>query len=68
MQKIKGTSHGTGYAYDTHVPMLWFGNSIRKGNSVRKVSVTDIAPSIAQILNISYPSGTTGEPLIELFD
>ena len=68
MQKIKGTSHGSGYAYDTHVPMLWFGNSIPKGNSVRKVSVTDIAPSIAQILNISYPSGTTGEPLIELFD
>jgi arylsulfatase A-like enzyme len=68
MQKIKGTSHGSGYAYDTHVPMLWFGNSIPKGNSVRKVSVTDIAPSIAQILNISYPSGTTGEPLIELFE
>ena len=68
MQKIKGTSHGSGYAYDTHVPMLWFGKSIPKGNSVRNVSVTDIAPSIAQMLNISYPSGTTGEPLIELFE
>ncbi|MGB5228108.1 MAG: alkaline phosphatase PafA [Eudoraea sp.] len=68
MQNIKGTTHGSGYAYDTHVPMLWFGNSIPKGKSVRKVSVIDIAPSIAQILNISYPSGTTGEPLTELFD
>ncbi|MGB5271938.1 MAG: alkaline phosphatase PafA [Eudoraea sp.] len=68
MQKIKGTTHGSGYAYDTHVPMLWFGNSIPKGKSVRKVSVIDIAPSIAQILNIPYPSGTTGEPLIELFE
>ena len=57
-----------GNAYDTHVPMLWFGKSIPKGNSVRNVSVTDIAPSIAQMLNISYPSGTTGEPLIELFE
>ncbi|WP_299162099.1 alkaline phosphatase PafA [uncultured Eudoraea sp.] len=68
MQKIKGTTHGSGYAYDTHVPMLWFGNSIPKGKSVRKVSVVDIAPSIAQILNIPYPSGTSGEPLIELFE
>ncbi|MGB5360654.1 MAG: alkaline phosphatase PafA [Eudoraea sp.] len=68
MQNIKGTTHGSGYAYDAHVPMLWFGNSIPKGKSVRKVSVIDIAPSIAQILNISYPSGATGEPLTELFD
>jgi predicted AlkP superfamily pyrophosphatase or phosphodiesterase len=68
MQRIKGTTHGSGYAYDTHVPMLWFGKSIPKGQSLRKVSVIDIAPSIAQMLNIQYPSGTTGEPLIELFD
>ena len=68
MQKIKGTTHGSGYAYDTHVPMLWFGKSIPTGQSLRKVSVTDIAPSIAQMLNIQYPSGTTGEPLIELFE
>lgn len=68
MQKVKGTTHGSGYAYDTHVPMLWFGKSIPKGKSVRKVSVIDIAPSIAQKLNIAYPSGSTGEPLIELFE
>jgi len=68
VQQIKGTTHGSGYAYDTHVPMLWFGNSIPKGESVRKVSVIDIAPSIAQMLNIQYPSGTSGEPLIELFE
>jgi hypothetical protein len=48
--------------------MLWFGKSVPKGKSLRKVSVIDIAPSIAQMLNIPYPSGTTGEPLIELFE
>jgi arylsulfatase A-like enzyme len=68
VQQIKGTTHGSGYAYDSHVPMLWFGNSIPKGETVRKVSVTDIAPSLAQFLDIQYPSGTTGEPLIELFE
>ena len=68
IQQIKGTTHGTGYAYDSHVPMLWFGNSIPKGETVRKVSVTDIAPSLAQFLDIQSPSGTTGEPLIELFE
>lgn len=68
IEQIKGTSHGSGYEYDTHVPMLWFGNSIPKGESVRKVSVTSIAPSIAMFLNIQAPSGTTGEPLKELFE
>ncbi len=68
VQQIKGTTHGSGYAYDTHVPMLWFGNSIPKGESVRKVSVIDIAPSLAMFLNIQYPSGSNGKPLTELFE
>ncbi|WP_297795751.1 alkaline phosphatase PafA [uncultured Eudoraea sp.] len=67
-QQMKGTTHGSGYAYDSHVPMLWFGNSIPNGESVRKVSVIDIAPSLSMFLNIPLPSGSEGEPLIELFD
>ncbi|MGB5172198.1 MAG: alkaline phosphatase PafA [Eudoraea sp.] len=68
MDKIKGTTHGSGFAYDTHIPLLWYGNSIPKGESVRKVSITDIAPSVSMFLNISYPSAATGEPLKELFE
>ena len=63
-----GTTHGSGYTYDTHVPIIFFGKGIKKGSSVRKVSITDIAPSLSMLLNISLPNSATGIPLIELFD
>lgn len=66
--EVKGTTHGSGYAYDTHVPILWKGRGIPKGESVRKVSITDIAPSLAMLLNLNLPSGTSGLPLGELFE
>lgn len=64
----KGTDHRTPYAYDTHVPIIFYGNGIKKGSSVRPVNITDIAPSLSVLLNIAFPSGTTGAPLKELFD
>ncbi len=67
VSQVKGTTHGSGFAYDTHVPMVWFGTGIPQGESVRKVAPIDIAPSLAMILNIGLPSGTTGEPLVEIF-
>ncbi|WP_394222261.1 alkaline phosphatase family protein [Alteromonas gracilis] len=64
---VKGTVHGSGYAYDTHVPLLIMGAGLNSGQSVRRVSPTDIASTIAMILNIQPPSGNRGEPLYELF-
>jgi len=65
---IKGTIHGSGYGYDTHVPLLWFGHGIPHGESVREVSPTDIASSLTMMLNIQLPSGNSGSPLAELFN
>jgi predicted AlkP superfamily pyrophosphatase or phosphodiesterase len=65
--KIKGTTHGTGYSYDRHVPLLWIGKGIPNGESVRNVSPTDIAATIALMLDIQFPSGSDGYPLEELF-
>jgi predicted AlkP superfamily pyrophosphatase or phosphodiesterase len=62
----KGTTHGASYSYDTHVPLLFYGSNIQKGFSVRKVNVVDIAPTIATMLHLSFPNGTTGKPLIEV--
>ncbi len=64
----KGTTHGTGFNYDTHVPMLFFGKGIKTGKSVRKVSITDIAPTLSMLLDISLPNAATGVPLTELFE
>jgi len=65
---IQGTTHGSPYTYDTHVPILFYGNGIRKGSSVRYHTVTDIAPTISALLNIKFPSGCTGQPVEELFE
>ncbi|HNP17998.1 MAG TPA: alkaline phosphatase family protein [Fulvivirga sp.] len=62
------TNHSTGYNYDTHVPLLWYGNSIKKGSSVKYHPITDIAPTLSMMLEIGLPSGATGQPLYELFD
>ena len=65
---IQGTTHGSGYTYDTHVPLVWYGKNIPKGASVRPVSITDISPSLAMLLNVQLPSGNSGLPLEELFE
>ncbi len=64
----QGTDHRTSYTYDTHIPIVFYGAGIKKGNSVRPVTITDIAPTLSMLLNISLPSAATGEPLKELFD
>jgi len=65
---VKGTTHGSGYSYDTHVPMLWYGARIPQGSSVKKVEITSIAPTIAMLLNVQLPSAGEGIPLIEIFE
>lgn len=64
----KGTSHGTGYSYDTHVPLLFFGAGVKKGATVRNISITDIAPTLSFLMDISLPNACTGQPIIELFE
>ncbi len=66
---LKGSSHGTGYSYDTHVPLLFFGAGIKKGATVEKTYITDIAPTLAMLLNISIPNAAvTGAPIEEIFE
>lgn len=65
---IPGTTHGSPYTYDTHVPIVFYGKGIKKGSSVKYHSITDIAPTLSVLLNIKFPSGCTGQPVEELFE
>ena len=58
-----GSTHGSGLNYDTHVPLLFFGNGIKKGKTFQKTVIPDIAPTISALLGISFPNGATGQPL-----
>lgn len=63
-----GTSHGTGYAYDTHIPVIFYGKGVPQGSTVRKVNITDIAPTLSMLLGISLPASVSGEPITEIFE
>jgi len=60
-----GTSHGSPYPYDTHVPVMLAGNAIRPGVYDATASPADIAPTLAVALGIELPSQHTGRVLQE---
>lgn len=64
----RGTSHGTGFSYDTNVPILFFGWGVKQGSSSRYASITDIAPTLSMMLDIRLPNGSNGSPILEITD
>ncbi len=63
-----GTTHGSGFNYDSHVPILFYGKGIKTGISKRRVSITDIAPTLSNLLKISFPNGATGTIIEEVLE
>lgn len=63
-----GSTHGTGLNYDTHAPLIFFGKGIKKGNTVERTEVTDIAPTVSALLGVPFPTGATGKPLYMILE
>ncbi len=63
-----GTTHGSPYAYDTHVPLVWYGWKIKPGETFAPVSITDIAPTLAAMLRIMEPNGNQGKVIQEVME
>jgi predicted AlkP superfamily pyrophosphatase or phosphodiesterase len=61
-----GTTHGSGYAYDTHVPLLWFGWKIPHGATQSPVTMCDIAPTLAAIFHCDEPNACIGTPILDI--
>lgn len=61
----KGTTHGTSYNYDTHVPILFYGFGIKKGITKKRYEITDIVPTLSNLLQISLPSAANGKIISE---
>lgn len=59
----QGSTHGSSQSYDTHVPLLFYGNGIQSGSTSERTEITDIAPTISSLLKISFPNSTTGNPI-----
>lgn len=61
-----GTTHGSLYGYDTHVPIVFMGPGIRAGSYRKPITVNDVAPTLADILDVETPSGSVGRVLDEI--
>lgn len=60
-----GTSHGSPYSYDSHVPIVIWGTRHQAKKVDCPVHTVDIAPTIAKILNIQAPPALDGAVLEE---
>lgn len=59
----RGTTHGTMYPYDTHVPFVLYGWGVKQGQTFHRTQIADIAPTVCALLGILEPSGCIGNPV-----
>ena len=52
------TTHGSGYSYDTEVPLILLGAGITPGRYEQAASPADIAPTLARIAGVAFPTAT----------
>ena len=60
-----GTSHGSPYTYDTHVPLALYGIPFQPGTYRNFVEPIDLAPTLASLLGINAPTHAIGRVLTE---
>jgi predicted AlkP superfamily pyrophosphatase or phosphodiesterase len=63
-----GSTHGSPQIYDTHTPLLFYGKGFKRGASYERSEIPDIAPTVAAMLGIAFPNGTTGKPLTQVLE
>src|SRR5687768_6663593 len=55
--------HGTPWAYDARVPLIFHGTGVRRGRFDAPARHQDIAPTVARIIGLPVPLTMTGRPL-----
>jgi predicted AlkP superfamily pyrophosphatase or phosphodiesterase len=62
-EKSEGSTHGSPYRYDAHVPLAFYGAGIRKQVVKTPVDQADIAPTLATLLGLEGIPNADGKPL-----
>lgn len=65
LRSPSGTTHGTPYPYDAHIPLVLMGPGIKPGTYHATVALNDLAPTLATLLGVEKPSGSSGRVLAE---
>lgn len=64
MTSSNATTHGSPYAYDAQVPIVFYGPKwVGAGRVDTRVEVVDIAPTLARMLGVATPSASEGKLL-----
>ncbi|QQR87788.1 MAG: alkaline phosphatase family protein [Flavobacteriales bacterium] len=61
-----GTTHGSPWTYDTHVPILFYGAGVQHTEVLRRTHITDIVPTISAIVGMSLTDACTGRVVDEV--
>jgi len=60
-----GTTHGTPYEYDSHVPLILMGAGIKPGKYDQRVRPNELAPTIGHLIGIAFKGDPKGRVLTE---
>lgn len=60
-----GTTHGSPYSYDAHIPVLFHGSAFRPGRFADEFNITDIVPTLAASLHMDVPPMAIGRPFVK---
>jgi arylsulfatase A-like enzyme len=59
-----GTTHGSPYSYDTHVPVAFYGSLFKAGRYSDPFAITDAVPTLCAAFHMTPPPAATGKPLV----
>jgi predicted AlkP superfamily pyrophosphatase or phosphodiesterase len=66
-EKGEGSTHGSPYQYDKHVPLAFYGAGVKNKQVVKTpVDQADIAPTLAALLGLDPIPDADGKPLAEV--
>ena len=52
MRSATGTTHGSPYNYDAHIPLMLMGPRIKAGTYSNQVALNDLAPTLTTLLDV----------------
>ncbi|MDT8342311.1 MAG: alkaline phosphatase family protein [Longimicrobiales bacterium] len=60
----RGTTHGSPWWHDRHVPLMVMGPGVPPGASAEAAYTTDLAPTLAALAGIPFPEEVEGRTLV----